>query len=106
MFLTPNQQAKYVARGLAAYYRTGGVKPPQHTKVVIYKDRYYLYLYCDDLENDGILAVYRIENAARLKRLKRWPSDADREKASCDRLRQRNDEIAQRLGFIRAGVTA
>ena len=78
MFLSLLQKDQYYARGLAAYYRSGGKKPPQHTTFVTRNDRHYLYLHCGDFgdfADDGILAVYRIDNSGRLKRLKRWPSN-------------------------------
>jgi hypothetical protein len=84
MFLTLLQKDQYRARGLAAYYRSGGGKQPQHTTFATYRDRSYLYFHSDDFENEGIQAVYRIDNSGRLKRLKRWPSDADRKKWSDD----------------------
>ena len=92
MLLTALKQDQYRARGLAAYYRSGGGKQPQHITFVTYKDRSYLHLHCDDFENKGILAVYRIDTG-RVKRLKRWPSEVNREKWSYELMRRASDNI-------------
>lgn len=97
MFLTSLQQHRYRARGLAAYYRSGGGRTPQHATFAAYKDRSYLYLHRDDFENEGILAVYRIDTSGRLKRLKRWPSEADRKKWSDGEVCRLSQQAADNL---------
>lgn len=57
-------------RAFAAYFRTGGMDQPSgDSGVAFHEDLQYVRLF-----NGGrILAIYRVDNAGRLKRLKRWP---------------------------------
>lgn len=71
----------YVIRAMAAYYRSDAQSlvmaeandiPNHQFSNEIEKDGLrYVFL----RSNERVLAVYRIDNADRLKRLKRWPSD-------------------------------
>jgi hypothetical protein len=62
----------YTRRAIAAYYRTGGIDQPSSASGLrIVNGRHYVRL----LNVNGLLAVYRVENSGRLKRLKRWPKE-------------------------------
>ncbi|MEH2469749.1 uncharacterized protein (DUF1015 family) [Nitrobacteraceae bacterium AZCC 2161] len=67
--IAPQKQDEYRSRALAAYYRSGNSIDPSYTTITNFRDRYYLYLG----RREVTLAVYRIDNSGRLKRLKRWP---------------------------------
>jgi hypothetical protein len=56
-------------RAFAAWYRTGGTAQPTSADVQTVDGLSYVRL----LGEHGILAVYRVESSARLKRLKRFP---------------------------------
>jgi hypothetical protein len=59
-------------RAFAAYFRAGGTAQPSgQSGVVIHGGLKYVHLY----SGPETLAVYRYDNAGRLKRLKRWPKD-------------------------------
>lgn len=68
------KNSDYVRRAMAAWFRAGNTtQPANYSSVYQAGGRDYVEL-CNV---SGTLAVYRIENSGRLKRLKRWPS-ADR----------------------------
>lgn len=81
--LTPIPGKEYVARALAAYYRSGDQSlitaspkdiPNYQFSGVVEKDGLrYVFLRSDE----RVIAIYRIDNAERLKRLKRWPQGID-----------------------------
>ena len=61
-------------RAFAAWFRTGGTdQPAQSSGVVVHKGLVYVHLH----SIRGTLAVYRVDNIGRLKRLRRWPSELD-----------------------------
>lgn len=60
----------HVRRAFAAYFRTGGKDQPADGSGVRSIGRLdYVHLF----NNDGTLAVYRVQPSGRLKALKRWP---------------------------------
>lgn len=62
-------------RGFAAWFRTGGTDQPSGSSGVHTVDG----LKYVALHNGGkMLAVYRVDNQGRLKRLRRWPKELDR----------------------------
>jgi hypothetical protein len=56
-------------RAFAAWYRTGGTEQPASADVQTVDGLTYVRL----VGEHGILAVYRVEASARLKRLRRFP---------------------------------
>lgn len=73
---TTTDDATYLARAMAAYYRTEaathqGAQPPSpdRSHVVMLAGKAYAVL----AHERGIVAIYRIKNEGILKRLKRWP---------------------------------
>lgn len=64
----------FVRRAFAAYFRSGGTdQPSRHSDVITVAGKRYVYLQ----NTRGTLAVYRIDNSERLKRLRRWPKEID-----------------------------
>jgi hypothetical protein len=58
-------------RAFRAYFRSGGVDQPKSGPATTLHDgKQYVVL----RNTNGILAVYRIRNDGRLKRLRRWPA--------------------------------
>lgn len=58
----------------AAYFRRGATyQPSDASGVVQVGGKSYVHLF----NTNGTLAVYRIDNANRLKGLKRWPKEID-----------------------------
>jgi hypothetical protein len=64
----------YVERVLRAYFRAGNtIQPANYSDIHQHNGRDYVRL-----ENvNGILAVYWVTNAGKLKRLERWPKALD-----------------------------
>jgi hypothetical protein len=62
-------------RAYAAWFRTGGTDQPSRASsgVEIVAGRAYVRL----ASGDRILAIYRVENIGRLKRLRRWPKELE-----------------------------
>lgn len=57
-------------RAFAAYFRSGGTDQPAGDSGVAWHDGLqYVRLF----NGSRILAIYRVDNVGRLKRLKRWP---------------------------------
>jgi hypothetical protein len=59
-----------IRRALGAYYRSGGFDIPAGESGVVMNDG---LVYVRLFNGSRVLAVYRLDNAGRLKRLKRWP---------------------------------
>lgn len=72
IFMTEEQ--KLVKRAEKAYFKSGANQQPANTSgISTHGGKEYVVL-----ENvNGILAVYRILNDERLRRLKRWPKEFD-----------------------------
>ena len=61
-------------RAFAAYFRTGGSdQPAKESGVMVVNGKRYVHLF----STRGTLAVYRVENIGRLKRLRRWPKELE-----------------------------
>lgn len=57
-------------RAFTAYFRTGGLEPPQPgSATTAHAGKQYVVL----RNAGGVLAIYRVRNDGMLKRLKRWP---------------------------------
>jgi len=60
----------YMRRALRAYYRSGSDRiPSRHSGVCFHEGRAYVRLE----SGSDILALYRVTDTGRLKRLQRWP---------------------------------
>jgi hypothetical protein len=61
-------------RAFAAYFREGGFdQPAGDSGVVEHEGKEYVELH----NTNGTLAVYRVRNDGKLKRLRRWPEALD-----------------------------
>jgi hypothetical protein len=67
--------ADLVRRALAAWFRSGMMEQPTRFSVGEFKGRRYVVLRTDA----WILGVYRVRNDGMLKRLRRWPPEAEME---------------------------
>ena len=80
MTATPNDDP--VRRALAAYYRSAGSdgydKPANTSGEAEHDGHRYVVL----RNTGGVLAVYRIRNDGKLKRLRRWPTEINAEVTS------------------------
>lgn len=74
-YYTDNEEdEKLVLRAISAYFRFGGIDQPSNDsglQTVAKKD----YVVLRNI--NGILAVYRMRNDGKLKRLKRWSSELE-----------------------------
>lgn len=70
-----DEDANLRRRALAAYFRSGGdFQPSSASGVQIVGGKKYVLL----AAGGKVLAVYRVENIGRLKRLRRWPKELER----------------------------
>jgi hypothetical protein len=65
----PFDKPDLIRRAFAAWYRTGGTEQPASAEVPTVDGLTYVRL----VGEGGVLAIYRVQSSARLKRLRRFP---------------------------------